>query len=453
MGRTKRAYPLGKYRLRVPRVPDYSKAYPVDLEYTWNRQVIRKSSNIFVRIEDWNQNANQGRGELRSSYGAEYKRLNQFLHTKVERIDSNLAEYQLKHPNQITAEVISDFMADKPITRTDKGTDFVELVLERLSSELARNKIGRSRYDNGISAVNIFKTFLRATKRGTIKPDSVYMGDVTPELIDEYIAWRRDVKQNSDQTINHALTPILKACAYAAKMNIFDSEINATIQDMRIVSKISLTDDDNEFDGKSLSSEQLSTLLDYYTACTEARRKEFIEMFFFAFHACGLRLIDVMTLQWKNIDFEKKELRKVMIKTNKRHIIPLTEPALHILSQWREKHRDSRFVFDLVKESLDLDNGEELLKARVNATKCINQSLRVVGEQLGFPFNLTMHVARHSFAVLALNKGLSMTVVSRLLGHGSTDVTEKVYAKFLPETLSSEVSRLKDDLAMFDIED
>lgn len=63
----------------------------------------------------------------------------------------------------------------------------------------------------------------------------------------------------------------------------------------------------------------------------------------------------------------------------------------------------------------------------------------------------SMHVARHSFAVFALNKGLSMSVVSRLLGHGSTDVTEKVYAKFLPETLSAEVARLKEDFASLEI--
>lgn len=57
------------------------------------------------------------------------------------------------------------------------------------------------------------------------------------------------------------------------------------------------------------------------------------------------------------------------------------------------------------------------------------------------------HVARHSFAVFALNKGLSMSVVSRLLGHGSTDVTEKVYAKFLPETLSAEIAKLDGELS------
>ena len=72
-------------------------------------------------------------------------------------------------------------------------------------------------------------------------------------------------------------------------------------------------------------------------------------------------------------------------------------------------------------------------------------------EQIGLPFTLSMHAARHSFAVFALNKGLSMSVVSRLLGHGSTDVTEKVYAKFLPETLSAEVARLKEDFASLEI--
>lgn len=170
------------------------------------------------------------------------------------------------------------------------------------------------------------------------------------------------------------------------------------------------------------------------------------DMFLFAFHACGLRVVDVMTLQWSNIDFNRKELRKIMIKTGKRHIIPLTDPAIGILNIWKEKRGDSRYVFDLVKDNLDIDNDEALYKARNNATKCINQSLTVVGEALSLKFPLTMHVARHTFAVFALNKGLSMSVVSRLLGHGSTDITEKVYARFLPETLSSEVARLAGDI-------
>ena len=39
MGRPKRLYPLGKYRLRTPKESDKNKAYPIELEYTWNRQI------------------------------------------------------------------------------------------------------------------------------------------------------------------------------------------------------------------------------------------------------------------------------------------------------------------------------------------------------------------------------------------------------------------------------
>ena len=212
--------------------------------------------------------------------------------------------------------------------------------------------------------MNIFQTFLRATRQGTYRSDSIYVGDMTPELLDSYITWRREIKQNSDATINHSLTPILKACAYACEMGMMEPAVNARIQDMRIVTKVSLSEEEAEFDGKSLNKEQMAALLEYYKTCTEPRRKEFLEMFFFAFHACGLRVVDVMTLQWKHIDFARKELRKIMIKTNKRHVIPLTEPALHILQQWREKREGCRYVFNLVKETLDLDDAEALYKAR-----------------------------------------------------------------------------------------
>ena len=446
MGRPKRLYPLGKYRLRTPKTIDKSKTYPIELEYTWNRQVLRKSANIFVKAADWNQNGNQGRGEIRSSYGNEYKRLNKVLMERVDTMDAQLAEYNVKHPNQITAEVIAGFLSHKPLTRKDQGKDFAEFVLERLESEYSRHKIGRSRYKNGICCMNVFTTFLRATNQGSYEKDKIYVGDITPELIDGYITWRRDIRQNGDETINHSLTPILKACSYAAELGMIEQSVNARIQDMMIVTKPSLSDEESEFDGKALTKEQMDALLEYYKNCKEPRRKEFMEMFFFAFHACGLRIVDVMTLQWGHINFEKKELRKIMIKTSKRHVIPLTEPALKILRKWQEKRVGCRYVFDLVNDNLDLNDEEALYKARINATKCIGQSLAVVGEQLEFPFSLSMHVARHTFAVMALNKGLSMSVVSRLLGHGSTDITEKVYAHFLPETLSAEMDKLHDDL-------
>lgn len=63
-------HPLGKYRLRTPKESENDKAYPIELEYTWNGQIIRKTTNVFVKVADWNQNGNHGRGEVRAAMTA-----------------------------------------------------------------------------------------------------------------------------------------------------------------------------------------------------------------------------------------------------------------------------------------------------------------------------------------------------------------------------------------------
>ena len=119
-----------------------------------------------------------------------------------------------------------------------------------------------------------------------------------------------------------------------------------------------------------------------------------------------------------------------MIKTNKRHVIPLTEPALHILHRWQEMRAGCRYVFNLVKDDLDLDDAEALYKTRNNATKCINQSLAVVGEQVGLPFSLSMHSARHTFATMLLTLGADLYTVCKLIGHSDVKTTQ-IYAKII----------------------
>jgi len=79
-------------------------------------------------------------------------------------------------------------------------------------------------------------------------------------IVLEY-TWNREIKQNSDATINHALTPILKASAYASELKMIDHAVNARIQDMRITPKMSLADEESEFDGKYLTKGQMTMLL------------------------------------------------------------------------------------------------------------------------------------------------------------------------------------------------
>ena len=92
--------------------------------------------------------------------------------------------------------------------------------------------------------------------------------------------------------------------------------------------------------------------------------------------------------------------------------------------------------------SFDLNDEAELKRQRINRNTPIKTSLHEIGRKLDLPFSLSFHVARHTFAVLSLNRDknpLSVHVISRLLGHSSLLVTEKVYARFLPKTLEQDL--------------
>jgi site-specific recombinase XerD len=58
-------------------------------------------------------------------------------------------------------------------------------------------------------------------------------------------------------------------------------------------------------------------------------------------------------------------------------------------------------------------------------------------------------MARHSWAVNALEQGMSISMISSLLGHTSVMASEKIYAEFRQNTKAEAVRNLKLD---FDIE-
>lgn len=441
MGNNRILIPKGKFFLRA--ISKRSEVKSIYIRYVFNRtSIVRPVANYQCKDADWNQNGNMGRGEVRASYGTDFKRVNSMLAKKVADIDNALVEYNNAHPNKLTVQIVRDIMDGKTLSRQDEGKDFIAFADEITESKYKESRISHSTYKNRLCCMRKFKKFLKSE----IKKDSIFIGDMSKEVVSKYIQWRKSTEDNSHETINHALTPLIDACERAADLGLLPKSEYADIKRMRLPKIVSFNAESEENSVRYLEKEELKRLADYAVSEKEPRRKEYLDMFMFAFHSCGLRVVDIMTLQWKHIDFGKKQLRKILVKTaNYRyttHTVPLTAEAIEILERWKQKCGDRRFVFGLLDDDIDLDDRETLYKNRNNITKCINQSLTVVGEKMNFSHPLTMHVARHTFAVLALNDGMAMSVVSRLLGHASTAVTEKVYAKYLPETLEEEVNRL-----------
>lgn len=112
MARTRRNYPLGKYRLRAPKNADGDNCYPVDIQYIWCKKVIRKMANFSVRAKDWDPELNNGRGGVKTSYGPDARRVNAKLNTRMEKIDNQLEEFVTARPNELTPDVIEAFMSE-----------------------------------------------------------------------------------------------------------------------------------------------------------------------------------------------------------------------------------------------------------------------------------------------------------------------------------------------------
>ena len=68
-----------------------------------------------------------------------------------------------------------------------------------------------------------------------------------------------------------------------------------------------------------------------------------------------------------------------------------------------------------------------------------------VMDECGFQKRITMHCARHSFAILALNKGMPIESVSRILGHTNITTTQ-IYAKITLQKLDDDMTRMAERL-------
>ena len=93
-------------------------------------------------------------------------------------------------------------------------------------------------------------------------------------------------------------------------------------------------------------------------------------------------------------------------------------------------------MFGLLPSGYDLSDDAAFLKVKNSKEASINKSLRTIGDKMGLPFNLHIHLGRHTYAMMALNGGVDIKTTSALLGHASTLVTEKVYATLLPNTIA-----------------
>ena len=426
MGRKRTPKIEGKFYLRTDRNPDKNGKYAIYLDYVLGANHAKTDTGVWVEDEYWDAEKKQ-----LSKKHPQYARFTNQIQRKKQSIDNAIYDYMQKS-KRLTIDTLRAIVQGRPMGKSP-DTDFVAYAIDTIEERYKLGKIGISVRDNALCGFNKFRKFL-AERYGE---DSIYISELTVDLIKDYIFWRQK-EGNINSTINKCLTPIMRAAKRAVIDKLLDASIAEAICDLYLPTKKELGEDDGD-EVRYLTEQQMKEFVGLRDTVKYPRTRDFIDMFLFSFNACGLRISDLITLEWRHIDFTKSRLRKILFKGDKLHEIPLNANAIRILEQWKVKTGEHRFVFGLLDDDFDMQDKEERKRKRLNKNRAIITSLRTIGDKMNLPFNLSMHVARHTFAVWALNNGVDIHVISRLMGHGSVLVTEQKYAKFLPETLENEV--------------
>ena len=78
-------------------------------------------------------------------------------------------------------------------------------------------------------------------------------------------------------------------------------------------------------------------------------------------------------------------------------------------------------------------------KLPVLSNQNYNAYLKEIADLCGIKQNVHTHIARHTFATIALNSGIPIEIISKVLGHSSIKITQSHYAKLLDSTIISKV--------------
>lgn len=133
-------------------------------------------------------------------------------------------------------------------------------------------------------------------------------------------------------------------------------------------------------------------------------------------YSTGMRRDELITLEDKNVDTAKGEL-KVSGKRNKERIIPFgKELALHINEYVALRNKE---VAPECTKFFLRENGKELYPKLV-----YNVVHNTLTEANVHSARRSPHVLRHSFATDMLNNGADLTAVQHLLGHQSLATTQ-----------------------------
>lgn len=172
---------------------------------------------------------------------------------------------------------------------------------------------------------------------------------------------------------------------------------------------------------QALTAEELERLRD---ACKNYREKALVEFL----TSTGCRLSEVAGLSFDDLNFMDRSV-KVHGKGDKDRVVYFSVRAGLMLQEYKaiRKGGEGLFVGDKAPYAT--------LKPRA-----IQRIIKAISERAGLSSKVHPHLLRHTFATLAINSGMDVTALQKLLGHEDLATTQ-IYAEMNKEVIKHQYEK------------
>ena len=383
---------------------------PLYIRLIQDRQSKFISTGLKIHPAQWDDENKKVRKSFPNS-----ARTNAMLAAKLAEASATIADSERKSKS-ITARKLKEAI---------KGKDRIKFFA------YAESKLKKLQHTYSPSTYKIYKSQL-AKFKAFVNDDSIMFDDITVSLLKDYMLYAGNVLKNNKTSQKLSMIVLSMMFKHAQEEEIIDDSFYP-------FKKLKLETEPSK--RNFLNDEQFEKLKNHRF---EGRSKAelYRDLFMFSVSAGGLRFSDVVTLTVYEYDSETHMIRKEVEKTGRVHHFKIGETAQKIIKKYRN-HPDNlgEFLFPSITEknyfSIDAEGRR---RAVSNQNGLCNLYLRKLGKELEFPFTLHFHLSRHTFATMALNKGMRIEHVSKLLDHRDISTTQ-IYAKIVNEELSKAVEQ------------
>lgn len=329
-----------------------------------------------------------------------------YLESVIWYVKSDLERFQRIYDNYIetnTAFTLDDIVESFSVTSSG-------LTLFIYTEQIISHYIRKGQYRTGETYSATLNSFRRY--RGNV---DLPLKDINSNIIEGYERYL--LKNNlSPNTVSFYLKRLR-----AVYNRAVDDDL---MVDKRPFKRISTTEEKTAKRAISLKAIKKLKSLDLSDCPSKAFARD---MFLFSFYTRGMSFVDIAYLQKKNLKNDELCYRRK--KTNQLLIIHWENCMQDILNRY-EGASQSPYLFSIINES-----NKDSRKQYLNALYKINRYLKLIGYEIGLNQPLTMYCARHSWASIARDEGVPLSVISEGMGHDSEKTTQIYLASLKTEVI------------------